>query len=992
MNYLLPLIVLMLYLILLCMVSFNRPLQKQHKLFILYLFAAAAWSLSDYFLRSDLFSGQELILFRMVIIASLWWVVQYYCFIRSFLGLSGGIGAKFGYGALAVLVALALLGIAPKAIIYNAGLVSPVYGWWFFFYVIPMLIIGCLGTFTLVKKLRTLVNLEERNKVSYLVFSIILLFIFGFIGITPLARNFPISHLGGLLSAVILTYAILEHDLVSINVIMRRALGIIALSVIGVAVYLTAIYLLLHIFNVNFSAKAIALSVVSGVVVIVLVNRLRPVIIGKFEQLFDRERYQIRHDLVNFIRNRISSVFNLQELSQGLLPPLTKALDCRTAYMLVPSNVTGDFEAAFYEPPSEPKPELKIRKNSPIITRLKKEYLTRDILDIDPEFRGIWDDERNQILNLGIDLFFPLVSREKLVGFLALGKKRTGKYSLDDINLVESIASQAAISLEKEYYQEELIKRERELDFLNRLSVVMASSLNIQDVYDTFIDGMRETIDIDFATIALIDCEELWFSVLTTEVGSPWQIGDRITLKGTATAWVVNNKRSLLEEDLSKDRKFSADDEYRKHGIHSIIYLPLIVKGTGIGSLIIGCKRPKAYSGEQVNLLERLTSQIAFSLDNAQLYAKAEQRARIDELTNLFNRRHFDETLSMEIHRHSRFGSSFSLALIDVDNLKSYNDTFGHPAGDKLLKQVGQSLKNEMRKIDFTFRYGGDEFAIIMANTNIDDAYIAAERARTAISESAGGLVNLSFGLASWPNDGVLADEIVTAADTALYHAKRTGGNRTCIISQVVPPTVKTSENRADEKESLNTIHALAATIEARDSYTYGHSRKVRSYAVALSEAINYSAQKVSIVSHAALLHDIGKIGILDGILNNPGALNAQEFEIIKTHPLLSRNIVAHVQSLTPCLPAILHHHERWDGTGYPSGLKGEMIPLDARILAIADAFDAMTSKRPYRAALSLKDAIKELENGAGVQFDPYLIKVFIPLVLTMDSLKLKIS
>jgi GAF domain-containing protein len=153
---------------------------------------------------------------------------------------------------------------------------------------------------------------------------------------------------------------------------------------------------------------------------------------------------------------------------------------------------------------------------------------------------------------------------------------------------------------------------------------------------------MRETIDIDFATIALIDCEELWFSVLTTEVGSPWQIGDRITLKGTATAWVVNNKRSLLEEDLSKDRKFSADDEYRKHGIHSIIYLPLIVKGTGIGSLIIGCKRPKAYSGEQVNLLERLTSQIAFSLDNAQLYAKAEQRARIDELTNLFNRRHFD--------------------------------------------------------------------------------------------------------------------------------------------------------------------------------------------------------------------------------------------------------------------------------------------------------------------------------------------------------------
>jgi len=201
---------------------------------------------------------------------------------------------------------------------------------------------------------------------------------------------------------------------------------------------------------------------------------------------------------------------------------------------------------------------------------------------------------------------------------------------------------------------------------------------------------------------------------------------------------------------------------------------------------------------------------------------------------------------------------------------------------------------------------------------------------------------------------------------------------------------MKTTGSRADEKESLNTIHALAATIEARDSYTYGHSRKVRSYAVALAEALNYPAQKVSIVSHAALLHDIGKIGILDGILNNPGALTEQEREIIKTHPQLSRNIVAHVQSLTPCLPAILHHHERWDGEGYPSGLKGEMIPLDARILAIADAFDAMTSNRPYRAAMTRKEAIKELQVNAGIQFDPHLIDIFIPVVLKMDTVKLK--
>ena len=149
----------------------------------------------------------------------------------------------------------------------------------------------------------------------------------------------------------------------------------------------------------------------------------------------------------------------------------------------------------------------------------------------------------------------------------------------------------------------------------------------------------------------------------------------------------------------------------------------------------------------------------------------------------------------------------------------------------------------------------------------------------------------------------------------------------------------------SSNNESLNTIYALAATIEARDAYTYGHSRKVRSYAVALAETLKLPVEKVVAISHAALLHDIGKIGIMDGILNKPGALTAEERELIKLHPQLSRNIVAHVPSLTPCLPAILHHHERWDGGGYPGGLKGEMIPLEARILGIADAFDAIMTR-----------------------------------------------
>jgi HD-GYP domain-containing protein (c-di-GMP phosphodiesterase class II) len=306
--------------------------------------------------------------------------------------------------------------------------------------------------------------------------------------------------------------------------------------------------------------------------------------------------------------------------------------------------------------------------------------------------------------------------------------------------------------------------------------------------------------------------------------------------------------------------------------------------------------------------------------------------------------------------------------------------------GDALLRQMGSALKKTLRNIDLAFRYGGDEFAVVMPHTEADDALAAIERVRNSLMgniELDHMVFTLSVGLASWPNDGLTPDELINAADQALYHAKRTGGDRTCLVSQMLPSVSKPLElTSAVEKETLNTIYALASTIEARDPYTYGHSRKVRAYAVSLAEALELPADKVAVVSHAALLHDIGKIGILDGILNKAGRLDDQEMELIKTHPNLSRTIVGHIPSLTPCLPAILHHHERWDGNGYPSGLAGEAIPIEARILTIADTFDAMTSLRPYRSPLSPDEAIEELKRCAGSQFDPELIEVFLPIAL----------
>jgi HD-GYP domain-containing protein (c-di-GMP phosphodiesterase class II) len=185
---------------------------------------------------------------------------------------------------------------------------------------------------------------------------------------------------------------------------------------------------------------------------------------------------------------------------------------------------------------------------------------------------------------------------------------------------------------------------------------------------------------------------------------------------------------------------------------------------------------------------------------------------------------------------------------------------------------------------------------------------------------------------------------------------------------------------RCENQETLNTIYALTATIEAKDRYTYGHSKKVRAYAVALAKAIGLPFDRVNIINHAALLHDIGKISIGDTILNKRSSLSEDEWELVKNHPVISMSIVAHVPRLVPCLPAILHHHERWDGKGYPYGLKGRDIPFEARILTVADSFDAMTSVRPYRNALPPEKVIKELQDGAGSQFDPDLVEAFLPI------------
>lgn len=414
------------------------------------------------------------------------------------------------------------------------------------------------------------------------------------------------------------------------------------------------------------------------------------------------------------------------------------------------------------------------------------------------------------------------------------------------------------------------------------------------------------------------------------------------------------------------------------------LLLPITSQERMVGILALGNRQSgDIFHPEDIELAAAIAKQASIVIENAQLYAQAKQRANIDELTGLFNHRHFHQRLDEEIARSSRFGDVFSVFIIDLDFFKSYNDIHGHLYGDNILRRVGEVIKNNLRAIDVAARYGGDEFSVILPQTSLDSAMKVADRLRNAMESEVnnkGMTVTCSIGVASWPTDGVMKENLLGAADAALYHAKKSGRNRACMASKLAALNEPGKSSIQDNNSMiLNTIYALAATVDAKDHYTYGHSKKVSKYACDIATVLGYSEEKIAVIRTAGLLHDIGKIGVSDEILCKNTALNDDEWEPIHAHPSMGVSILKHVDSIKECLPGVQYHHERYDGKGYPQGLKGENIPLDARILAVADTFDAMTSSRPYRNnPLTHQQAIEELIRCSGAQFDSKIVEVFI--------------
>jgi diguanylate cyclase (GGDEF)-like protein/putative nucleotidyltransferase with HDIG domain len=442
---------------------------------------------------------------------------------------------------------------------------------------------------------------------------------------------------------------------------------------------------------------------------------------------------------------------------------------------------------------------------------------------------------------------------------------------------------------------------------------------------------------------------------------------------------------------------------------------PLLVamraQGKIIGLLALGA-HDEAYAGPQLEIIRLVLAQFAPILDNCLLAAHAlqmEALAATDPLTQLPNHRSLIERLEQEVARARRSGHPLSVLFFDGDHFKRVNDSYGHAVGDAVLREMAERARSGLRAGDVPGRYGGEEFVALLPEADAEEALVVAERLRAAMAGSpmvvelveGGYHATVSVGVSTYPDDGASGHELIEIADQAMYWAKRLGRNqvrtpaeaRRAMHNAALAATVSSLERREDpaldglspeqllRADQAGLVYSLMRLLDLRDQGMSIHSYLVSDFSAAIAKELGLPEQTVVDVATAALLHDIGKIGVPDAILQQTGPLSQAEWSVIRQHPEQGAAILEDTPALSHLARAVRGHHERWDGTGYPNQIAGRAIPLDARIIAVAEAYHAMISERPHTVSRSESAAQTELERCAGTQFDPEVVAAFLAVL-----------
>lgn len=443
-------------------------------------------------------------------------------------------------------------------------------------------------------------------------------------------------------------------------------------------------------------------------------------------------------------------------------------------------------------------------------------------------------------------------------------------------------------------------------------------------------------------------------------------------------------------EDFQKCNYYRGVWEKEKRffeSMHAQYIAPLISKNQLIGFLILNSVGKGKYKNNDFSFLQSALTITSVALNNAQKYEQAYMEARMDETTGVYNRKYFHELLDENYKKHKN--TSLALAIANIDDFRLYNQLYGQKEGDNLLWAIAQIFQTAVMNYGYVARIGEKEFGIILPEYDISSAKSLVEKILKQIQQKQTGFqfaghVTLSVGVCASPYLASSCHELFSNTEMAVSGVKRSGKNGVHIYSEEIKNRLSTNGKYQSKYDMYaSTIYALTAAIDAKDHYTFSHSQNVAYYAKSIAEEMKLSDELISIVYEAGLLHDIGKISIPENILNKAGKLTEEEYEIMKQHVENAVDIIRHLPAMEYVVPAVISHHERFDGKGYPRQLSGADIPLLGRILCVADSFDAMVSKRSYKREMPVDEALKILNQEAGRQFDPNCVDAFVCLINT---------
>ncbi len=728
--------------------------------------------------------------------------------------------------------------------------------------------------------------------------------------------------------------------------------------------------------------------------------------------MHEAQRRTKEYELLTEIGQAISSHLNQEEVLRTVQVELGQIFDTSTFYIAFQEEDEIHFELEIEEGVTLPKRSRKLSSG-----------FTEHILKTGEPLL-IASDVEEMRSKLGVDFIphrparsfcgVPIFLGGKAVGVMAaLSTERESQFQARDLEVMQTAAGQLGVAIENARLFTEEQRRARHLAFLNNISKMAISSEDAEGMMANIVSEIQKNFRYDHIGIGIMDYATKDIEI-KAEAGTASQtLGRRIAVGSGVLGKVARTGVSALVQNAGPGQLAGVLLESR-----AVLCLPISYGESLLGVLNIESRDENAFAPQDVLILNTLADLLATALHNSFVFQKLQQQSITDGLTGIKTRRFFWEALSSEWKRASRSGRPFSVVLVDLDKFKEVNDSLGHLEGDLVLARVGRLLEQKCRQSNVVARYGGDEFIILMPETGIEQAQVLAERLRLWLATDPmleEHQITGSFGVASFPVHGFSMEDLIRVADAGMYVSKHAGGNQVStsdafgegsavqrqLISGYIEGFLQREHNGPEHLEELigtlrklcgreedeghramrEAVEALARAAELREHNAAGHGEQCAHYAGIIARALNLPAQEVEEVTFAARVHDVGKLFVPIRILNKPGALREDEFAVIKTHPRVGAELSRAIPEIERVAEAIESHHEAFDGSGYPLGLKGEDIPLYGRIIAVADSYVNMTSDRSFAPPKTDEQAMAELGKRSGTRFDGMIVRLFARLL-----------